>query len=135
MAAKAATPRLAPRLVAVGEKSVYTVLGSRLRDAKKKKEEAMAKKAKEEEVVDDWEEEMRREEAEERARYETRDERALANGGDGEEKEEGQAVLRDQAIDGAAEAEKVQAMVGEHFGEEVGDGSGDHDNAPKALKQ
>ncbi len=61
VAAKAAAPRTAPRQMAVGEKSVYTVLGSKLRDAKKKKEEM--KKAKESEaVVDDWEEEMRKEE-------------------------------------------------------------------------
>lgn len=61
VAAKAAAPRMAPRQMAVGEKSVYTVLGSKLRDAKKKKEEM--RKAKESEVVvDDWEEEMRREE-------------------------------------------------------------------------
>ena len=64
VAAKAAAPRSAPRQSAVGEKSVYTVLGSKLRDAKKKKEEM--KKAKEEEVVvEDWEEEMRKEEANE----------------------------------------------------------------------
>ena len=64
VAAKAAAPRWAPRPTAVGEKSVYTVLGSKLRDAKKKKEEM--KKAKESEiVVDDWEEEMRRQEEEE----------------------------------------------------------------------
>ncbi|KAK4694959.1 hypothetical protein P7C71_g2704, partial [Lecanoromycetidae sp. Uapishka_2] len=61
VAAKAAAPRFAPRQAAFGEKSVYTVLGSKLRDAKKKKEEM--KKAKEEDIVDDWEEEMRREEA------------------------------------------------------------------------
>ena len=66
VAAKAAAPRWAPRQTAVGEKSVYTVLGSKLRDAKKKKEEM--KKAKESEVVvDDWEEEMRRQEEEENA--------------------------------------------------------------------
>lgn len=64
IAAKGAAPRTLPRQSAFGEKSVYTVLGSKLRDAKKKKEEM--KKAKEEEVVvDDWEEEMRKEEAEE----------------------------------------------------------------------
>jgi len=63
VAAKAAAPRFALRQPTFGEKSVYTVLGSKLRDAKKKKEEM--KIAKEEEVVvDDWEEEMRREEAE-----------------------------------------------------------------------
>lgn len=64
VAAKGAAPRTLPRHTGVGEKSVYTVLGSKLRDAKKKKEEL--KKAKEEEfVVDDWEEEMQRMEAEE----------------------------------------------------------------------
>ena len=61
VAAKAAAPRTAPRQMAVGERSVYTVLGSKLRDAKKKKEEE--KKAKElEPVVDDWEMEAGREE-------------------------------------------------------------------------
>ena len=71
VAAKAAAPRWAPRQTAVGEKSVYTVLGSKLRDAKKKKEEM--KKAKESEVVvDDWEEEMRRQEEEENAVTDTR---------------------------------------------------------------
>ena len=60
VAAKAAAPWSAPRQSAIGEKSVYTVLGSKLRDAKKKREEM--KKAKEEEVVDDWEEQMRKEE-------------------------------------------------------------------------
>ena len=64
VAANAASPRLAPRQPAFGEKSVYTVLGSKLKDARKKREEL--KKAKEQEaVVDDWEEEMRKEEAEE----------------------------------------------------------------------
>lgn len=71
VAAKAAAPRTAPRQTAIGEKSVYTVLGSKLRDAKKKKEEM--RKAKEV-VVDDWEEEMRREEeAEEKAAIDPQD--------------------------------------------------------------
>ena len=65
VAAKGAAPRTAPRQTMVGEKSVYTVLGSKLRDAKKKKEEM--KRAKESDVVDDWEEEVRRQEAEEMA--------------------------------------------------------------------
>ena len=65
VAAKAAAPRSAPRQNAVGEKSVYTVLGSKLRVAKRKKEEM--KKVEEVEVVDDWEEEMRKEEAAEKA--------------------------------------------------------------------
>ena len=63
VAAKAAAPRTAPRRPAVGQKSVYTVLGSKLKDAKKKKEDMMKAK-KDEEVVDDWEEEVRKEEAE-----------------------------------------------------------------------
>jgi len=63
VAAKGAAPRSAPRQTGVGAKSVYTVLGSKLRDAKKSKEEM--EKAKKEEVVDDWEEEMRKVEAEE----------------------------------------------------------------------
>lgn len=65
VAAKAAAPRTAPRQTGIGEKSVYTVLGSKLRDAKKKKEGMKAKES--EIVVDDWEEEMRKqEEAEEK---------------------------------------------------------------------
>ncbi|KAL8851766.1 MAG: hypothetical protein Q9221_003376 [Calogaya cf. arnoldii] len=61
VAAKAAAPRSAPKQMGVGEKSVYTVLGSRLKEAKKKKEEMDKAKA-DEAVVDDWEEEVRREE-------------------------------------------------------------------------
>lgn len=58
VAAKAAAPRsFAPRQTAVGEKVVYTVLGSRLRDAKKKRQEV--EKARQAlTVVDDWEEEL-----------------------------------------------------------------------------
>ena len=67
VAAKAAAPRSAPRQVAISERNVYTILGSKLRDAKKKKEEL--KKAKENEmVVDDWEEEVKKQEAEEDAK-------------------------------------------------------------------
>ena len=69
VAAKAAAPRFASRQTAVGEKSVYTVLGSKLRDAKKKKEEL--KRAKETEVVvDNWEEAVDREEQKERQKLE-----------------------------------------------------------------
>ena len=80
VAAKAAAPRTAPRQMGFGEKSVYTVLGSKLRDAKKKKEEM--KKAKESEVVvDDWEEEMRRqEEAEEKASTDPQSHEELSHG-------------------------------------------------------
>lgn len=63
VAAKAAAPRTAPKQMGVGKKSVYTVLGSRLKEAKKKKEEMEKAKA-EEPVIDDWEEEVRREEEE-----------------------------------------------------------------------
>ncbi|MCJ1257100.1 FKBP12-associated protein [Lignoscripta atroalba] len=65
VAAKAAVgPRNAPRQTPVGTKSVYTVLGSKLRDAKKKKEEKQRERgtAKDVEVVDDWEEEAKKEE-------------------------------------------------------------------------
>ncbi|KAI4248315.1 MAG: hypothetical protein L6R42_009304 [Xanthoria sp. 1 TBL-2021] len=61
VAAKAAAPRSAPKQVGVGEKSVYTVLGSRLKEAKRKIEEIEKARA-DEAVVDDWEEEARKEE-------------------------------------------------------------------------
>ncbi|KAL8823471.1 MAG: hypothetical protein Q9191_005822 [Dirinaria sp. TL-2023a] len=59
VAAKAAAPRTAPRQVAVGQRSPYTVLGSKLREAKKKREQERKVK---EEVVDNWEEELRKDE-------------------------------------------------------------------------
>ncbi|KAL9597478.1 MAG: hypothetical protein Q9219_005111 [cf. Caloplaca sp. 3 TL-2023] len=61
VAAKAAAPRSAPKQTGVGEKSVYTVLGSKLKDAKRKKEE-LEKAKLEELLVDDWEEEARKDE-------------------------------------------------------------------------
>jgi transcriptional repressor NF-X1 len=53
----AAPPKFVPVQEAVGKKTVYTVLGSRLAEAKKKRkeEEEMERRAKEGEVVDDWE--------------------------------------------------------------------------------
>ncbi|KAL8928220.1 MAG: hypothetical protein Q9208_001930 [Pyrenodesmia sp. 3 TL-2023] len=63
VAAKAAAPRSVTPQRGVGEKSVYTVLGSKLKDAKRKKEELEKAKA-EEFLADDWEEEARREEME-----------------------------------------------------------------------
>ena len=78
VAAKGAAPRTAPRYRMVGEKSVYTVLGSKLRDAKKKKEEM--KKAKESEVVDDWEEEVKKQEAEEEATTQAQSREDVAGG-------------------------------------------------------
>ncbi|CAF9926136.1 MAG: FKBP12-associated protein [Heterodermia speciosa] len=64
VAAKAAAPRTAPRQMAVGERSVFTVLGSKLKDAKRRKQEEEEERRKKV-VVDDWEEEVRKEEEEE----------------------------------------------------------------------
>ncbi|MCJ1286883.1 FKBP12-associated protein [Xylographa opegraphella] len=59
VAAKAAVgARAAPVKPTIGNKSSFTVLGSQVKAARKKK----AEKDKEESVVEDWEEEMRREE-------------------------------------------------------------------------
>ncbi|MCJ1247016.1 FKBP12-associated protein [Trapelia coarctata] len=63
VAAKAAAPRFAKRVLGVGEKSAFMVLGSRGRE--KEKEKKKREKEKEVEVVENWEEEMRREEEEE----------------------------------------------------------------------
>ncbi|KAL8714735.1 MAG: hypothetical protein Q9225_006496 [Loekoesia sp. 1 TL-2023] len=62
VAARAAAPRSAPKQVGVGEKSPYTVLGSKLKDAKRKKEE-MEKAMMGEDLADDWEEAMEDDEA------------------------------------------------------------------------
>ncbi|KAI4134817.1 MAG: hypothetical protein LQ341_005962, partial [Variospora aurantia] len=56
VASKAVGPRYALPQRGVGEKSVYTVLGSKIKDAKKKKEE-LEKAMAEEVPVDDWAEE------------------------------------------------------------------------------
>lgn len=65
VAAKASAPRTAvQRPTAVGEKGSYTVLGSRLKDAKEKKKRDELEKARQAlEVVDDWEEELGPDEA------------------------------------------------------------------------
>ena len=66
VAAKGAVPRSAPKQMGVGGKSVYTVLGSKLKEAKKKRDQIQETK-REDLVAEDWEEEFRREElAEER---------------------------------------------------------------------
>ncbi|KIX97437.1 uncharacterized protein Z520_06889 [Fonsecaea multimorphosa CBS 102226] len=67
VAAKKAAPAVAPQVKPVGQRPVYTVLGSRLAEAKKKKqenEEKLRKKAQQQEVVEDWEKEMEQEEKE-----------------------------------------------------------------------
>ncbi|KAL9022570.1 MAG: hypothetical protein Q9185_000280 [Variospora sp. 1 TL-2023] len=65
VASKAVGPRYALPQRGVGEKSVYTVLGSKIKDAKKKKKEELEKAMVAEVPVDDWAEEVRREEEEE----------------------------------------------------------------------
>ncbi|KIW77198.1 hypothetical protein Z517_09644 [Fonsecaea pedrosoi CBS 271.37] len=65
VAAKRAAPVVAPQVKPVGQRPVYTVLGSRLAEAKRKKqenEEKLRKKAQQQEVVEDWEKEMEQEE-------------------------------------------------------------------------
>ncbi len=65
VAAKAVAPRRAQMQAAVGTKSVYTVLGGKMAEAKRNKEQK--EKERNESVVDDWEEEVRKEEEAERA--------------------------------------------------------------------
>jgi transcriptional repressor NF-X1 len=67
VAAKKAAPVPVAQLKAVGQKPVYTVLGSKLAEAKRKKlekEEVMKRQAEMEDVVDDWEQEMGQEDVE-----------------------------------------------------------------------
>ncbi|KAI9739624.1 MAG: FKBP12-associated protein [Cirrosporium novae-zelandiae] len=65
---KAAFPRMAPRPRAVGNKSIYTVLGSRVKESQERKKALEAEKKRgKENVVDDWEEEMEKEEEREKA--------------------------------------------------------------------
>jgi transcriptional repressor NF-X1 len=81
VAAKKAAPVTVPQLKAVGERPVYTVLGSKLAEAKRKKleKEAMLRRqAKIEDVVDDWEQEVGQEGVEDVSGY------ATANGGNGQ---------------------------------------------------
>ncbi len=70
VAAKRAVPVQAPQVKPVGQRPAYTVLGSRLAEAKRKKqenEEKLRRKA-EEQVVDDWEKEVEKEESDEAER-------------------------------------------------------------------
>jgi transcriptional repressor NF-X1 len=71
VAAKRAVPMAAPQVKPVGQRPVYTVLGSRLAEAKRKKqenEEKLRKKAQNQDVVDDWEKEIDQEETAEAER-------------------------------------------------------------------
>jgi transcriptional repressor NF-X1 len=66
IAAKRMVPMQAPQVKPVGQKPVYTVLGSRLAEAKRKKQEnegKLRKKAQEPDVVEDWEKEVDQEES------------------------------------------------------------------------
>jgi transcriptional repressor NF-X1 len=58
VAAKGSAPARAPQIQPVGQRPVYTVLGSRLAEAKRKKLEKEEKLRKQAEVVDDWEQEV-----------------------------------------------------------------------------
>ena len=82
VAAKAAIgPRTAPKQQAVGGKSSFTVLGSKLKDAKKRKEEKEKEKVEMGEVVDDWEEAVRREEEKEKeSDLKTAEQKSIATG-------------------------------------------------------
>ena len=75
VAAKGAAPARAPVLQAVGQRPVYTVLGSRLKEAREKKkenEELLRRIAKEnEDAVDDWEKEVEMEEGDAAAAVES----------------------------------------------------------------
>ncbi len=62
VAAKGSAPARAPQVQPVGQRPVYTVLGSRLAEAKKKKMKNEERLRKQAEVVDDWEEEVEKDE-------------------------------------------------------------------------
>lgn len=58
VAAKKAAPIEAPQVKALGQRPVYTVLGSKLAEARRKKleeEDILRRQAEEDDVVDDWE--------------------------------------------------------------------------------
>ncbi|ETN38831.1 uncharacterized protein HMPREF1541_06870 [Cyphellophora europaea CBS 101466] len=61
VAAAGRKPAVAPTTKAVGQRNVYTVLGSRVAEAKKKKMENENMFKSKEEIVDDWEAEMEKE--------------------------------------------------------------------------
>lgn len=70
VAAKRSVPMMAPSVAPVGQRSSFTVLGSKLAEAKKKKKEDAAfekrrRALQQEPVVDDWSAEMEREESSE----------------------------------------------------------------------
>jgi transcriptional repressor NF-X1 len=65
VAAKKAVPMQAPQVKPVGQRPIYTVLGSRLAEAKRKKQEnedKLRRQALKQEVIDDWEQEVEQEE-------------------------------------------------------------------------
>jgi transcriptional repressor NF-X1 len=62
VAAKGSAPVKAPQVQPVGQRPVYTVLGSRLAEAKRKKLESEKRMKRQAEVIDDWEEEVEKDE-------------------------------------------------------------------------
>ncbi|KIX00411.1 uncharacterized protein Z518_10550 [Rhinocladiella mackenziei CBS 650.93] len=87
VAAKKAAPAQASQIQPMGQRPVFTVLGSRLAEAKKKKqenEEKLKVMAQEQEVVEDWEKEIDQEESNEAERRRS----LLSIEGEGAEKEE-----------------------------------------------
>jgi transcriptional repressor NF-X1 len=61
VAAKKVAPVSVPQIKAVGQRPMYTVLGSKLAEAKRRKlenEEMIRRRANKEDVVDDWEQEI-----------------------------------------------------------------------------
>ncbi|MCJ1432063.1 FKBP12-associated protein [Xylographa pallens] len=128
VAAKAAVgARAAPRKPAVGIKSSFTVLGSQVKAARKKK----AEKDKEESVVEDWEEEMRRQEEEGTADRKAREETILGDTG---------AVAADElrvsdvSDTEGTKAEGVEARSGTGMDEDTKSATPSSEEASKSAK-
>ena len=109
VAAKGSAPRTAPRIEPVGQRPVYTVLGSRLAEAKKEKkanEEKLRKLREREanEVVDDWEAEAEKEVGNEKQDAEANEvgngtARAVNGDGEGEHGTQGGAKVVEDGIE------------------------------------
>ncbi len=125
VAAKAAAPRRAPTQAAVGVKSVYTVLGSKMAEAKKKKKE---KEREREEVlvVDDWEEEVRKEEEAER----------VASGGEENTGMDGKDVKQDEDVkpEDTVDQSNIGTQDAERIASSAEEGSVDGESAEESRK-
>lgn len=114
VAARGAAPRVASQQVGVGGKSGFAVLGSKVKDAarKRKEEEEKERKKVEEEVVEDWEEEVRREEAKEGEVIEGGNLPAESETGDKIDRREGRAeVIFDPEVERVADRVKEQELA------------------------